>query len=128
MRELSVIETEWVFILMHKIKNRLALLEKRQEGNHGEQIRRTSHTKTKPNQTIPSCKINSSPPVQPCSATHGRGLYTGPVFAVGRPAARCFVSTAFVCLLTTLLPLSIQGVRRCPSLTGHCFKKKQTGV
>lgn len=38
---------------MHKIKNKLALLEKKQEGNHGEQIRRTSYTKTKqkPKQT-----------------------------------------------------------------------------
>lgn len=52
---------------MHKIENKLALLEKRQEGHHGEQIRRTSHRKTKqkPKQTKQQGK--EAVPTQPMS-------------------------------------------------------------
>lgn len=89
---------------MHKIKNKLALLEKRQEGESCEQIRRrTSHTKTKPKQAkqqgeeaVPTqpmsltlCFIGwdllylqtllqrygSSSLGQPCTELHGRGLH-----------------------------------------------------
>lgn len=127
-----------VFILMYKVKNKVALLGRRQEGKHGEQIRmRTSHRKqnktpSKPSSSSPkqaaekggnaslarifctyrpSCKetaqVPQCSPEQRCMVGGLNSVVDGACIYLRKNPPHIVLSIEHLCLLTTLLPLSI---------------------